>query len=313
MIDACELTKRYGERTAVDRLSFRVGAGEVLGVLGPNGAGKTSTLRMIVGALLPTEGTVRVAGFDMRGQAMQAKRALGYMPEACPLYAELRVVEYLTFRAQLKGLRGLASRRAVERSVTQAGLTGRERSLIAHLSKGYRQRVGLADALVADPPVLVLDEPTAGLDPNQIREVRELIRSLASEHTVLLSTHILTEVEMACDRALVIHQGRLVAEGGVESLRQGAQHRSLLLLLRREDARDEDVLSDAGATLIGTESDGWERWRVSLKREQAALAPEELVRRLVQAKISVREVKEELASLEDVFSELTNEPGGARE
>lgn len=311
MIEARHLTKRYGERTAVHRLSFSVGSGEVLGVLGPNGAGKTSTLRMIVGALLPTAGTVRVAGFDMQRDAQRAKSALGYMPEACPLYPELRVTEYLTFRAQLKGLGGRQAALAVTRSVEQAGLRGRERSLIAHLSKGYRQRVGLADALVSNPKVLVLDEPTAGLDPNQIREVRTLIRSLAAEHTVLLSTHILTEVEATCDRALVIHRGQLVAEGAVESLRRRGQGRDVQLVLRGD--ADLDELLGSAAELLSVETNGWSRWRVSLGKAGAPRESEALVSQLVQAGFSVREVKGELGSLEDAFSALTNEVDGSSE
>ncbi|MCE7893748.1 MAG: ATP-binding cassette domain-containing protein, partial [Sorangiineae bacterium PRO1] len=219
MIEVERLTKDYGTVVAVRDVSFSVGKGEIVGFLGPNGAGKSTTMRILVGFLGATSGRVRVAGHDIVEDSQEARRAIGYMPESAPLYPEMRVREYLAFRAAVKKVARAERKRAVERAMSLAVVTEMADTVIGHLSKGYRQRVGLADALVANPPLLILDEPTAGLDPNQIREVRRLIRELGESHTILLSTHILSEVESTCDRAIVIARGRLVAEGSIDELR----------------------------------------------------------------------------------------------
>lgn len=218
MIRVEHLTKRYGPRTAVHDVSFRVGRGEIVGFLGPNGAGKSTTLRMLTGFLSPSGGTIRVDGIDALARPIEAKRRIGYMPELCPLYPEMRVREYLRYRAELKGVASRDIVARIEASIQQASVQEAADRIIGQLSKGTRQRVGLADALVADPPILVLDEPTAGLDPNQIRQVRELVRSLAGKKTVLLSTHILPEVEATCDRVVIIDRGRVVIEGKPDEL-----------------------------------------------------------------------------------------------
>ncbi len=210
MIEVSGLTRRFRDRVAVDGLTFTIPKGEVVGLLGPNGAGKTTTMRMLTGFLPATSGTARIAGFDVFEQPMQARRRVGYLPETPPLYDAMTVRRYLRFVAELKGL----PRRDVPAEVERvAGLTATTAVLdrvIGNLSKGFRQRVGIAQALVGDPDVLVLDEPTVGLDPIQIREVRELVRSLGGRHTVLLSSHLLPEVAMTCSRVLVLHAGRLV-------------------------------------------------------------------------------------------------------
>ena len=198
MVSVQHLVKRYGARLAVDDLSFTVPKGEVVGFLGPNGAGKSTTLRILAGFLGATSGQVSVDGHDVKDDSFEARRLLGYMPEAVPLYLEMRVAEYLAFRAELKGVARGARRASVDAAMEKANVTDVANVLIGSLSKGYRQRVGLADALVAKPPLLILDEPTAGLDPNQIVEVRDVISALGKEHTVLLSTHILSEVEASC-------------------------------------------------------------------------------------------------------------------
>ncbi len=223
MIEVQDLTRRYGSRIAVQDVSFRVDRGEVVGFLGPNGAGKTTTLRVITGLLAPTAGTVTVDGIDLGKDPIVAARRLGYMPEGVPLYREMRVHEYLRYRAALKGLPRRQIGQAVDRSLKQAGVTDARSRIIGQLSKGYRQRVGLADALLADPPILILDEPTAGLDPNQIRQVRELVRGFAGAKTILLSTHILPEVEAMCERVVIIHQGRKVGELNADEFRTGAK------------------------------------------------------------------------------------------
>ena len=220
MIKVQNLTKKFSGFTAVDDISFEIKRGEIIGFLGPNGAGKTTTMRMLTGFLHPTNGSVEIGGYDVFEHPLDVRRKIGYMPESCPLYLDMRVDEYLTFRALIKGVarRDLKARRNEVKE--QCGLTEVGRRIIGQLSKGYKQRVGLADSLLHDPDLLILDEPTAGLDPNQIREVRELIRQLAERHTLLLSTHILPEAEMACRRILIIDKGRIVASDSTESLQK---------------------------------------------------------------------------------------------
>ncbi|MGB8223093.1 MAG: ABC transporter ATP-binding protein [Polyangiales bacterium] len=210
MIEVEGLSRRYGRRIAVNEVSFRVQPGEIVGFLGPNGAGKTTTLRMLTGYLAPTSGEIRIDGIDAVSDSIRARARLGYMPEGVPLYREMRVCEYLRHRGALKKVVNLAE--AVDRSLEQAGVTDARSRIVGQLSKGYRQRVGLAEALIANPPILILDEPTSGLDPNQVRQFRDLIRSFRGEKTVLLSTHILSEVDAVCDRVIIIREGRKVAD-----------------------------------------------------------------------------------------------------
>jgi ABC-2 type transport system ATP-binding protein len=211
MIEVSNLTKRYAGRTAVADVSFTVDRGEIVGLLGPNGAGKSTTMRILSGFMPATSGTVRVAGYDVFFESNEVRRRIGYMPENNPLYLEMRVREYLKFRARLKGLGWKKSRQRVDTVMEQCGLTDVRRRIIGQLSKGYRQRVGLADALVHEPELIILDEPTIGLDPHQIRAVRQLIKNLAEKHTVLISTHILPEVEMMCSRVLIMFDGKILA------------------------------------------------------------------------------------------------------
>jgi ABC-2 type transport system ATP-binding protein len=227
MIVVEHLTKYYGEYPAVRDVSFEVPRGRVVGFLGPNGAGKSTTMRILAGFLTATGGQARIAGHDVFADPIAVRRNIGYMPESCPLYPELRVNEYLKFRAGLKGLGWSARRKRIDYVIERCWLTDVRRQLIGTLSKGYRQRVGLADALLADPPVLILDEPTAGLDPAQIRETRKLIRELGTQHTMLLSTHILSEVEMTCDSVVVIYQGRVIEDGTLADVRQKHKNQSL--------------------------------------------------------------------------------------
>lgn len=219
MIEVSNLTKRYAGRTAVKDISFSVARGEIVGLLGPNGAGKSTTMRILSGFMPATHGTVRVAGFDVFHQSDDVRRRIGYMPENNPLYPDMRVREYLMFRARLKGLGWRQSRERVATVMEQCGLRDVGRRIIGQLSKGYKQRVGLADALVHEPDLIILDEPTIGLDPHQIRSVRTLIKSLAVRHTVLISTHILPEVEMMCSRVLIMFNGKILAADSPENLR----------------------------------------------------------------------------------------------
>lgn len=220
MIEVTNLTKRYAGHTALSNISFTVNKGEVVGLLGPNGAGKSTTMRILSCFLPATSGTVRVAGLDVFSQSHEVRRRIGYMPENNPLHQDLRVREYLKFRARLKGLSVRQSRERVDTVMEQCSLTDVSKRIIGHLSKGYKQRVGLADALVHEPQLIILDEPTIGLDPNQIRAVRQLIKSLANAHTVLISTHILPEAEMTCSRMVIMYEGKILAADSPENLRR---------------------------------------------------------------------------------------------
>ena len=223
MIHVKNLCKFYGDFQAVHDVSFDVPKGQVVGFLGPNGAGKSTTMRILAGYLTATSGFASIDGIDVFWNPVEVRRRIGYMPESCPLYPEMRVVEYLTFRAGIKGLHGSSRAKKVDECMERCWLGGVKSQIIGTLSKGYRQRVGLADSLLADPPVLILDEPTAGLDPTQIRETRKLIRDLGDRHTILLSTHILSEVEMTCDQAIIINRGRVALSGPIEDLRSRDQ------------------------------------------------------------------------------------------
>jgi ABC-2 type transport system ATP-binding protein len=220
MIEVKNLTKRYAGRTAIRDISFSVTRGEIVGLLGPNGAGKSTTMRILSCFMPATSGTARVAGFDVFHNSDEVRRRIGYMPENNPLHGDMRVREYLKFRARLKGLGWRHSRERINTVMEQCGLTGVSRRIIGQLSKGYRQRVGLADALVHEPDLIILDEPTIGLDPHQIRSVRQLIKTLAGKHTVLISTHILPEAEMMCNRMLIMYDGKVLASDTPENLQR---------------------------------------------------------------------------------------------
>jgi ABC-2 type transport system ATP-binding protein len=316
MISVSHLVKRYGSRPAVDDVSFEVGKGDIVGFLGPNGAGKSTTLRILAGFLGMTAGKVTIAGHDVEDDSFEARKAVGYMPEAVPLYPEMRVIEYLAFRAELKGVPRKSRAAWVDEAMEQAHVSEVATVLIGKLSKGYRQRVGLADALVAKPAILILDEPTAGLDPNQIREVRQLIAELGKAHTILLSTHILSEVEASCSRVLVIAKGKLVATGDTKDIGQ----------MRRTSAVDFTVRGKADdalrlmRTLPGVakarkmsseertpDEDPVVTLRCTWSAEDGALFAERAVAALVGAGFKVREVRPVGSSLEDVFADLTKD------
>jgi ABC-2 type transport system ATP-binding protein len=220
MIEVSNLTKRYAGHTAVSDISFSVGRGEIVGLLGPNGAGKSTTMRILSCFMPATSGTVRVGGFDVFRESAEVRRRIGFMPENNPLHTDMRVREYLKFRARLKGLGWRRSRERIDVVMEQCGLTDVSRKIIGQLSKGYKQRVGLADALVHEPELIILDEPTIGLDPHQIRSVRQLIKSLSASHTVLISTHILPEAEMTCNRMLIMYKGKVLAADTPENLQR---------------------------------------------------------------------------------------------
>jgi ABC-2 type transport system ATP-binding protein len=221
MINVRNLTKEYAGVPAVDRISFSVAKGSVVGFLGPNGAGKTSTMRILTCYHPPTSGSAAVAGFDVVTQSLEVRRHVGYLPESVPLYPEMRVDEFLDYRARLKGVPpGLRGRR-IDGALERCGLTSVRRRIIGQLSKGYRQRVGISEVLVHDPPILILDEPTIGLDPHQVRDFRRLIQDLGRDHTIILSTHILSEVQIMCDHLIILNRGRLVAAGPTREVAGG--------------------------------------------------------------------------------------------
>ncbi|HEY8428190.1 MAG TPA: ATP-binding cassette domain-containing protein, partial [Sandaracinaceae bacterium] len=269
--------------------------------------------RMLTGFLAPSEGTIRIGGIDALAQPLEARRRIGYMPEACPLYPEMRVAEYLRYRAELKGVPRSKIKQRVEQALEQATVADVAGRIIGQLSKGYRQRVGLADALVGDPPLLVLDEPTAGLDPNQIRQVRDLIRELAKDKTVLLSTHILPEVEAICDRVLIISKGRLVSEGDPSELRSRATKQELALEVRgSRDALVACLEKVSDVRLVSTDAprDG-SIVRAKLEADDPD-AGERVFAAVVAAGLVLRELRRQEASLEDVFADLTTkEPEAA--
>lgn len=308
MIRVDELSKEYGARKAVSKLSFQVEPGEIIGFLGPNGAGKSTTLRMLAGYLEPTSGTIRIDGIDALAQSIEARKRIGYMAEAAPLYGEMRTSEYLEYRAGLKGVARKGIRSAVDRAIEQASVTEAKDRIIGQLSKGTKQRVALADALVADPPILILDEPTAGLDPNQIRQVRDLVNGFRGKKTVIVSTHILPEVEASADRILILHRGSLVASGSRDDIRarMNAGARATLTLSVRGEGeavlaliRETEGVSSAESLA----SDGEVvRVRATLGDAEAC---EGVIAALVRAGYGVREARSEEGSLEDVFAELT--------
>jgi gliding motility-associated transport system ATP-binding protein len=307
MIQVENLTKRYAGVTAIDNISFEVGKGEIVGFLGPNGAGKSTTMRILSGFMPATTGRAAIAGFDVFDQSLQARARLGYMPENVPLYTDMRVTEYLTYRAGIKGVRGRRVKERVGEVKDLCNLNDVENRLIGTLSKGYRQRVGLADALVHDPDLLILDEPTIGLDPNQIRQVRELIKNLGKRHTVLLSTHILPEVEMICSRVLIIHRGKIHASDTPQNLLAQLRTAGGIRLEAKtaEDNGAEQLLKIAGVKDVNAGKDG--DWTTFLLRVEANTdLREEIFRLAVERNWTVRELSRSRATLEDVFVEITH-------
>jgi ABC-2 type transport system ATP-binding protein len=307
MIKVENLTKRYAGQTAIKDLNFEVGKGEIMGFLGPNGAGKTTTMRILASYMPPSSGRATVAGFDVFEQSLQARAHLGYMPENVPLYLDMRVTEYLDYRAALKAVPHRRIKERVGDVKELCGLKEVEKKLIATLSKGYRQRVGLADALLHEPDLLILDEPTIGLDPNQIRQVRELIKNLGKQHTILLSTHILPEVEMTCSRVIIIHKGRIEACDTPDNLLSQIRQAGGVLVEARVGTDDgaEELKKISGVRDVTTETDG--EWKVfSLRVESGADVREEVFRLASTRRWTLRELSQRRATLEDVFVEITH-------
>lgn len=315
MIEVSNLTKRYSGHTAINQLSFQVRQGEIVGLLGPNGAGKSTTMRILSCFIPATQGTARVAGLDVFSQSIEVRRRIGYMPENNPLHLDMRVNEYLKFRARLKGLSIAQSRERVRNVVDQCGLKHVYRKIIGHLSMGYRQRVGLADALVSDPPLIILDEPTLGLDPNQIRSVRQLIKSLGGQHTVLLSTHILPEVEMTCDQVLIMHEGRILASdspGNLQAIISGGAQVVAEICAPMQDLADcwaahEDVTHFDIAAAEG------DFFRCALTSRAGADLRTAVFDTVCAHNWKLRELTRIQPSLEDVFVHMTRQKSDEEE
>ena len=306
MIQVENLTKRYAGFTAVNQISFAVAKGEIVGFLGPNGAGKSTTMKILTSYLPATSGTARIAGFDVFEQSLEARRRLGYLPENTPLYTDMRVGEYLRYRASLKGVPGRKVKQAVGDALELCGLRDRERSIIGSLSKGYRQRVGLADALVHDPELLILDEPTIGLDPNQIRQVRELIKNLGGKRTVLISTHILPEVEIMCSRVIIIHQGTIRANDTAENLLKNHRAAGSMRLEAKGAANGRELLGKLPGVKDVTEERDGDYIAFQMKLDANADPTEEAMRLATANHWQVRELARRRPTLEDVFVELTH-------
>ena len=310
MIEVENLTKRYGNILAVDRVSFRIESGEIVGFLGPNGAGKTTTMRVLTGFIPPTSGRAIVADFDVMEKPLEVKRRIGYLPEHPPIYNDMLVSPYLEFVARLKEIDAKERPREVRRVMDLCGLTEVENRLIGNLSRGYRQRVGLAQALLGDPEILVLDEPTIGLDPRQIVDIRELIKNLRSKHTIILSSHILPEVEMICSRVIIIHQGKIVAEDRTEHL-QSTLRKSDRLFLQVGQAGPEMLESlrrVPGVISVFPEEKIPGGYLVELEQEGQKVR-EEVARVVVTGGFGLRELKPIGMSLEEVFVQLTTVEG----
>jgi ABC-2 type transport system ATP-binding protein len=312
MITVKELTKKYARTTAVDQISFEVQKGQIVGFLGPNGAGKTTTMRMLTCFLTPTGGTASVAGFDILEQPLEVKKRIGYLPEAPPLYPEMRTVEYLTFVGRLKGIAGSDLRARVDYVSERCSIADVRSKLIGKLSKGYRQRVGLAQAIIHNPDVLILDEPTAGLDPKQINETRDLIKSLAGDHTIILSTHILPEVSQTCEQVIIINKGKIVATDSVTNLQHRARSgESVVVEVAGRNgnidpaAVQRKLQQVAGVSRVIPKADGQKRLIFEVEAGKDHSIRGDLARAVVEAGWDLNELRASALSLEEIFLQLT--------
>lgn len=306
MIEVKDLTKYYGGTLGVEKVSFRVEKGEIVGLLGPNAAGKTTTIRILTCFLPATSGEAQVDGYDVFTQSLEVKRRIGYLPENVPLYQEMRVREYLAYRARIKEVPRVQQRKRIERVIEQCWIGDVSDRIIGQLSKGYKQRVGLAGTLISDPKILILDEPTIGLDPNQIRQVRKLIKDLGGDYTILLSSHILPEVEMVCGRVLIIDRGKIVAMDSPERLMQRVKGGvSISLEVRGPGQEINDKISriPGVAKIVWEEKGEVNRYHIEFERDKDLR--EEISRVVFSSGGTIREMRKEALSLEDIFVHIT--------
>ena len=311
MIKVKELTKKYARNIAVDHISFEVEKGQIVGFLGPNGAGKTTTMRMLTCFLPPTSGEATVAGFDVLEQPIEVKKRIGYLPESPPLYLEMDTVAYLSFVGKIKGLRGAELGKRVDYVCERCAISDVRRKLLGKLSKGYRQRVGLAQAIIHNPDVLILDEPTAGLDPKQINETRDLIKGLAGDHTIILSTHILPEVEQTCEQVIIINRGRLVATDSVHNLQKRARgvQSVMVEVAGRNGSLDPTLVQRtleriAGVSRVISRTSEDNRTTFELESQKGFLRGD-VARAVVESGWDLNELRPASISLEEIFLQLT--------
>jgi len=309
VIEITNVTKKYGNFTAVDDISFTIQNGEIIGFLGPNGAGKSTTMNMITGYIEPTEGTITVNGYDIQKKPQKAKKQIGYMPEGVPLYQDLTVKEFVTYMAELKKVDKKVKKEEVEKALTETGIKDVEKKLIRNLSRGYKQRVSMAGALVGSPDVLILDEPTVGLDPKQITEIRSLIKELGKEHTVILSSHILSEVSQLCERVIIINKGKIVAIDTPENLEKATQEKNIILVTvedKQNKMKEINTLIPeiAKCEEVKDNGDGTKQYMIEAK-ENADLR-KQLFEVLPKNDITIFELKKAETSLEDAFITLIN-------
>ena len=310
MIEVNNLVKRYGDHTAVDHLSFKIEKGKIYGFLGPNGAGKSTTMNMITGYIASTEGTVTIDGHDILDEPEQAKKCIGYLPEMPPLYFDMTVLEYMNFVADLKKIPKDKKKSMVAEVMEMVKITDMKNRLIKNLSKGYRQRVGLAQAILGYTEVIILDEPTVGLDPKQIIEIRDLIKSLKEKHTVILSSHILSEVSAVCDYVLIISHGKLVASDTPENLGKLAEGSNTLnLIVKGEKDKIRTALGQIEGVKNVTVADAKEEhaWNVTVSTNEDSDVREEVFFKMADAKCPILEMQSKKVSLEEIFLELTED------
>jgi ABC-2 type transport system ATP-binding protein len=305
------LTKFYGSQAAVNNISFEINKGEIVGFLGPNGAGKSTTMKMITTYLTPNDGKILVDGLDTESESLNVRKKIGYLPETNALYQDMNVVDYLKFAAELEGVQKSKIKSSVDKMIELCGLNDVKHKDIGQLSKGYKQRVGLAQAMVHDPDVLILDEPTSGLDPNQIIEIRKLIKNLGKHKTLILSTHILQEVQATCDRVLIINKGEIVADGTPDQLQQKFQGQILIELVIKKDASTnreavlEAIRNIKGVDKAKFDSEDNKSWKFEISTGKGLDIREELFNKIIGMKLVILGLHQEVTSLEDIFRELT--------
>ncbi|OFZ29037.1 MAG: MFS transporter [Bdellovibrionales bacterium RIFCSPHIGHO2_01_FULL_40_29] len=302
MIEVHQLCKNYGERKAITNLNFKIEKGDVVGFLGPNGAGKSTTMKIITGFMAPSSGEARVSGYDVFENPIEVKRRIGYLPETPPLYTDMKVQDYLRFVAELKQVDKNKVAAYVDRALEKTQLTSVRNRLIQNLSKGFKQRVGIAQALVSDPEILIMDEPTVGLDPKQVAEIRDLIKELRGEHTIILSTHILPEVQAVCNKVIIIHQGQIVAQDSIEGLEK-MNKGSLVVSVKTRNASSlaESLKSFDGVVSVEKISDM--HFKVQLKEQDELI--EKIASEVIRSGAGLLELLPTRANLEDVFLKLT--------
>lgn len=314
LIKVKNLTKKYGNFIAVDHISFEIADGEIVGLLGPNGAGKSTTMNMMTGFIEPTEGEITINGYDVVKQAKKAKSQIGYMPEGVPLYSDLTVKEFIKYMGELKKVPRTELKIQIENILKETGLNDVQNKLIKNLSRGYKQRVSLAGALIGNPPVLILDEPTVGLDPKQITEIRNLIKSLGKRHTVILSSHILSEVSQVCEKVIIINKGNIIAQDSPQNLERAVQNENLILVTIEEKSNIDEIVKQIKEVeefkLVNENADGTKQYSIKSKENQDIR--KEIFETFAKEGITIFELKQTEATLEEAFMELIQKKEGGR-